>query len=98
MTFFAGGQRCNCYRFISWVTGCSFSTISKVNDQMRRSGGDRDPPVHGMCKYWQKKPKKSTDQKQSEQEKENGENGSDQDTGEYIFNRKLELLVHIFLN
>ncbi|XP_053863850.1 uncharacterized protein LOC128825390 [Malaclemys terrapin pileata] len=35
----SGGCRCNCYRFISWVTGSSPSTISKVNEQMKRTGG-----------------------------------------------------------
>ena len=50
----AGGARSNCYTFISSVTGCSQSTISKVNDQMRRTGGDREPPEHGLKKYWRK--------------------------------------------
>ncbi|XP_074871267.1 uncharacterized protein LOC142023822 isoform X2 [Carettochelys insculpta] len=44
----SGGCRCNCYRFISWVTGSSPSTISKVNKQMKRTGGDREPPPHGL--------------------------------------------------
>ncbi|XP_064649677.1 uncharacterized protein LOC135501476 isoform X2 [Lineus longissimus] len=54
----AGGARPNCYRFIAMVTGCSPSTISRVSEQMRETGGDREPPVHGMKKYWKNKPKK----------------------------------------
>ncbi|XP_065428128.1 uncharacterized protein LOC122174080 isoform X3 [Chrysemys picta bellii] len=49
----SGGCRCNCYRFISWVTGSSPSTISKVNEQMKRTGGDREPPPHRL-KQWRK--------------------------------------------
>ncbi|XP_066569065.1 uncharacterized protein LOC136758521 [Amia ocellicauda] len=58
----SGGGRCNCYKFIMWVSGCSQSTISKVSEQMRRTGGDREPPPHGM-KKWIKdhpRPKKKT--------------------------------------
>uniref|UniRef100_H3BDW0 Uncharacterized protein n=1 Tax=Latimeria chalumnae TaxID=7897 RepID=H3BDW0_LATCH len=47
----SGGSRCNCYRFITWVTGCSHSTISKVNEQMKKTGGDREPPPHGLKKW-----------------------------------------------
>ncbi|KAL5012766.1 hypothetical protein ScPMuIL_011317 [Solemya velum] len=57
----SGGARTNCYKFISWVTGCSNSTISKVSDQMKRTGGEREPPLHGMKKYWQNKQKKCQD-------------------------------------
>lgn len=45
----------NCYRFISWVTGCSFTTISRVSRQMQETGGDRDPPEHGLKKWFQSK-------------------------------------------
>ncbi|KAK7491637.1 hypothetical protein BaRGS_00017090 [Batillaria attramentaria] len=51
----SGGVRSNCYKFISWVTGCSNSTIGKVRDQMRRTKGDREPPQHGLYSYWQQK-------------------------------------------
>lgn len=34
----SGGARSNCYKFISWVTGCSHSTIGRVNEQMRETG------------------------------------------------------------
>lgn len=34
----SGGNRANCYKFISWVTGCSNTTIGKVNDQMQSTG------------------------------------------------------------
>ncbi|KAJ1146076.1 hypothetical protein NDU88_012358 [Pleurodeles waltl] len=44
----SGGSRCNCYRFISWVTGCSHTTISKVSQQMKRTGGLREPPPHKL--------------------------------------------------
>ena len=47
-----GGLRQNCYKFISMVTGCSPSTVCKVNDQMKETGGEREPPMHGLRKYW----------------------------------------------
>ncbi|KAI8518551.1 hypothetical protein Bbelb_045680 [Branchiostoma belcheri] len=47
----SGGARSNCYKFINWVTGCSHSTIGRVNDQMKRTGGDREPPQHGLKKW-----------------------------------------------
>ncbi|XP_032231684.2 uncharacterized protein LOC5507258 isoform X2 [Nematostella vectensis] len=53
----SGGARSNCYKFISWVTGCSHSTIGRVNEQMKETGGVRDPPVHGLIKWWQEHPK-----------------------------------------
>lgn len=34
----SGGNRANCYKFISWVTGCSNTTIGKVNEQMKSTG------------------------------------------------------------
>ena len=34
----SGGARSNCYKFISWVTGCSHSTIGRVNEQMKETG------------------------------------------------------------
>ena len=34
----SGGNRANCYKFISWVTGCSNTTIGKVNEQMKNTG------------------------------------------------------------
>ena len=34
----SGGSRTNCYKFISWVTGCCLTTISKVNGQMKKTG------------------------------------------------------------
>lgn len=53
----SGGARSNCYKFISWVTGCSHSTIGRVNEQMKATGGDREPPSHGLIKWWQQNPK-----------------------------------------
>lgn len=53
----SGGARSNCYKFISWVTGCSHSTIGRVNEQMKATGGDREPPSHGLIKWWQENPK-----------------------------------------
>ncbi|XP_078082391.1 uncharacterized protein LOC144502398 [Mustelus asterias] len=53
----SGGSHSNCYRFISWVTGCSHSTIGRVKEQMRRTGGDREPPPHGLKKRWKEKTK-----------------------------------------
>ncbi|XP_076436584.1 uncharacterized protein LOC143276081 [Babylonia areolata] len=51
----SGGQRCNCYKFIGWVTGVSHGTISKVRAQMQRTKGDREPPMHGLYSFWQRK-------------------------------------------
>lgn len=34
----SGGSRTNCYKFISWVTGRSLTTIGKVNEQMKKTG------------------------------------------------------------
>ena len=34
----SGGSRTNCYKFISWVTGKSLTTIGKVNEQMKKTG------------------------------------------------------------
>ena len=34
----SGGNRANCYRFVSLVTGCSNTTIGKVNEQMKVTG------------------------------------------------------------
>uniref|UniRef100_UPI00398E8B84 uncharacterized protein n=1 Tax=Pristiophorus japonicus TaxID=55135 RepID=UPI00398E8B84 len=53
----SGGSRSNCYKFISWVTGCSHSTIGRVNEQMKRTGGEREPPPHGLKKWWKEKTK-----------------------------------------
>ncbi|XP_067868288.1 uncharacterized protein [Heterodontus francisci] len=53
----SGGSHSNCYKFISWVTGCSHTTISRVNKQMRRTGGEREPPPHGLKKWWKEKTK-----------------------------------------
>lgn len=50
-----GANATNCYRFISWVTGCSFTTIAKVSRQMLSTGGDREPPPHGLKKFWDTK-------------------------------------------
>ncbi|XP_058861567.1 uncharacterized protein LOC131702921 [Acipenser ruthenus] len=54
----SGGGRCNCYRFIMWVTGCSQSTISKVSEQMKKTGGDREPPPHGLKKWIKENPRR----------------------------------------
>ncbi|KAK3586969.1 hypothetical protein CHS0354_026685 [Potamilus streckersoni] len=49
----AGGNRVNCNLFISLVTGCSKQTIHRVKQQMQTTHGDKEPPVHGLRKYWQ---------------------------------------------
>ncbi|KAL3871523.1 hypothetical protein ACJMK2_039516 [Sinanodonta woodiana] len=49
----AGGNRVNCNLFISLVTGCSKQTIHRVKQQMQTTQGDKEPPVHGLRKYWQ---------------------------------------------
>eukprot|EP00062_Callorhinchus_milii_P014930 gi/632964613/ref/XP_007898483.1/ PREDICTED: uncharacterized protein LOC103183049 isoform X2 [Callorhinchus milii] len=51
----SGGLRSNCYKFISWVTGCSHSTIGRVSEQMKRTGGEREPPPHGLKRWWKGK-------------------------------------------
>lgn len=68
----SGGIRTNCYKFISLVTGCSRSTISKVSDQMRLTGGDREPPQHGLKKFWQEQAKKNTEEKNKSANAEDG--------------------------
>ncbi|XP_061163691.1 uncharacterized protein LOC133172875 [Saccostrea echinata] len=47
----SAGCRRNCYSFINMVTGSSRGIISKVNQQMLWTGGDREPPEHGLVKY-----------------------------------------------
>lgn len=37
------------------VTGCSFTTIARVSKQMLLTGGDREPPPHGLKKFWNDK-------------------------------------------
>ncbi|EEC02426.1 hypothetical protein IscW_ISCW001327 [Ixodes scapularis] len=51
----SGPNSTNCYKFISWVTGCSFTTIARVSKQMLLTGGDREPPPHGLKKFWNDK-------------------------------------------
>lgn len=51
------GLKTNCYKFITMVTGCSISTIARVEEQMRKTGGDREPPPHGLKKYWEQQPR-----------------------------------------
>ena len=46
-----GGLRSNCYKFIQWVTAAGYSTIARVEKQMKTTGGDREPPEHGLRKY-----------------------------------------------
>lgn len=41
-----------------WVTGCSQSTISKVSEQMKKTGGDREPPPHGLKKWIKENPRR----------------------------------------
>ncbi|XP_065068208.1 uncharacterized protein LOC135693605 [Rhopilema esculentum] len=53
----SGGSRTNCHKFVSWVTGRSLTTIGKVNDQMKKTGGNREPPEHGLKKWWKNNPK-----------------------------------------
>eukprot|EP00794_Sanderia_malayensis_P016111 gene16111-17735_t len=71
----SGGSRTNCYKFITSVTGCSLTTISKVNEQMKKTvelcasllvrkrklGGNREPPKHGLISYWKQHPKPKKD-------------------------------------
>ncbi|XP_077499352.1 uncharacterized protein LOC144110371 [Amblyomma americanum] len=51
----SGPNSTNCYKFISWVTGCSYTTIAKVSKQMLATGGDREPPPHKLKKFWDSK-------------------------------------------
>ena len=41
------------------VTGCSDATIGRVYYHMCKTGGLREPPEHGLKKYWQDVYKKS---------------------------------------
>ena len=54
----SGGHFSNCYKFISLVTGCSLSTIGSVNEQMRTTSGEREPPEHGLKRYFKENPHK----------------------------------------
>lgn len=47
--------------------GCSHSTISRVNEQMKKTGGSREPPQHGLKQWWKKhgQPRKSCNKAQS---------------------------------
>ncbi|KAG1682627.1 hypothetical protein GQR58_010756 [Nymphon striatum] len=49
----------NCFKFIIYVTGCSFGTISKVNLHMKNSGGSREPPEHGLKRWWREQSRKN---------------------------------------
>lgn len=57
----AGGYRLNCYQFVSMVTGCALTTIGKVNNQIRETGGRQDPPEHGMKRLWTNGQRNRTD-------------------------------------
>lgn len=54
----SAGGKANCFKFVAKVTGCSNSTISKVEDQMALTGGEREPPEHGLKKWWQEQASK----------------------------------------
>ena len=56
-----GGYRLNCYQFVSMVTGCALTTIGKVNNQLRETGGRQDPPEHGMKRLWTNGQRNRTD-------------------------------------
>ncbi|XP_012267181.2 uncharacterized protein LOC105692512 isoform X2 [Athalia rosae] len=47
-----GGSKANCYRFIKMVTGCCVATIFLVNNHMKKTKGNREPPEHGLKKYF----------------------------------------------
>lgn len=53
--------RKNCYTFITAVTGCSRTTVVQVNQQMLHTGGDREPPTHGLKKFHENVKKKATE-------------------------------------
>ena len=55
---FLQGVRRNCEKFIGMVTGCSGNTIWKVNQQMVETKGMRDPPEHGLKRYWENHPRR----------------------------------------
>ncbi|XP_074654869.1 uncharacterized protein LOC141908648 [Tubulanus polymorphus] len=66
----AAGCQFNCYEFIRMVTGCSSSTISRVNSRMLETGGRRQSEEHGLKKYWrhQKLMKQTEQQRETESE------------------------------
>lgn len=56
----SGGTKANCYKFISMVTGCGSTTISSVSHQMRVTKGNREPPEHGLKKWYRENPRKQS--------------------------------------
>ncbi|KAK3918796.1 Nitrogenase iron protein [Frankliniella fusca] len=54
----SGGTKSNCYKFITMVTGCGPTTISSVSHQMRITKGNREPPEHGLRKWYRENPRK----------------------------------------
>ncbi|XP_069686673.1 uncharacterized protein [Periplaneta americana] len=73
----SGGTKANCYKFISMVTGCSYATICLVNDQMRKTQGEREPPEHGLKKWWRDHPKEK--QKKNNQKSSKTDNSDEDD-------------------
>ena len=85
----AGGLRSNCYKFIQWVTAAGYSTISHVEKQMKTTGGDREPPEHGLRKYHRELQKKQA-QKEAEHHNESDQREVKDDhvdhlTGEVLY-------------
>ena len=66
------GKVSNCATFITLVTGCSLSTIQSVASQMKETGGDREPPPHGLKKYWKNNPRQQQSFSDLEQEVSTG--------------------------
>ncbi|XP_022093989.1 plectin-like [Acanthaster planci] len=62
------GKVSNCANFITLVTGCSLSTIQSVATQMRETGGDREPPAHGLKRYWKNHPRRQRSLSELEQD------------------------------
>lgn len=68
----SGGARSNCYKFISMVTGCSNSTICRVSEQMKVTGGDREPPEHGLKKWFEANPRSRTNRVSTDSNEDKG--------------------------
>ncbi|XP_071449418.1 uncharacterized protein [Hetaerina americana] len=74
----SSGSKSNCYRFISSVTGCSFTTICSVNNHLKKTSGSMDPPEHGLKKWWRENPKKIR-RKEGPSTKKSMKTGDDED-------------------
>ncbi|XP_066993646.2 uncharacterized protein [Anabrus simplex] len=79
----SGGTKANCYKFISMVTGCSHTTICLVNEQMRQTQGDREPPEHGLKQWWRLHGKERSHQSKSDKQYQNDNSVDEESLGDF---------------